>query len=103
MINMRQSNIIHSPIITEKSYATKAMKNCYTFKVNFKATKAAIAKSVKELFDIDALDVKTIVVPGKKKRIGKTPNFMKTTKWKKALVTIPEGKKIDLFPEGDSK
>ncbi|MBU1132780.1 50S ribosomal protein L23, partial [Patescibacteria group bacterium] len=46
-----------------------------------------------------AVDVKTLIIPGKKKRITKTKGFTKTSKWKKAIVKLKKDQKIDLFPK----
>ena len=58
----------------------------YTFEVNKKATKVDIAKAVEKLFEVKVLNVNTMIVKGKTKRVryveGKTPD------WKKAIVTI---------------
>ena len=85
---MRISKIIIKPIV-----------NKYVFKVDLKASKKDIANEVKKLFNVDAVDVKTSVMPGKKKRITKTKNFIKTSKWKKAVVKLKKDQKIDLFPK----
>ena len=82
---MAFEDIIVRPIITEKSsFAMSEGK--YTFEVNKKATKVDIAKAVEKLFEVKVLNVNTMIVKGKTKRVryveGKTPD------WKKAIVTI---------------
>ena len=90
---MRPEDIIIKPIITEKSNdGLQAGK--YTFKVNKKATKVDIARAVEKLFEVKVLNVNTITVKGKEKRVG--VHVGKTSDWKKAIVTIdtnPEDKK----------
>ena len=82
---MRPEDIIIAPVITEKSNdGLQAGK--YTFKVNKKATKIDIRNAVEKLFEVKVLDVNTINVKGKTKRMGKTSG--KTSDWKKAIVTI---------------
>ncbi len=82
---MRPEDIIIKPIITEKSNdGLQAGK--YTFKVNKKATKVDIARAVEKLFDVKVLNVNTITVKGKEKRVG--VHVGKTSDWKKAIVTI---------------
>jgi len=95
---MQLSKVIKKPIITEKSMKLLE-SNKYTFEVNLKATKNAVANEVKKLFGVDSLAVKTTIIPGKKKRIAKTFRFKKTPMKKKAIVTIKEGQSIDLFPK----
>ncbi|MBR2743735.1 MAG: 50S ribosomal protein L23 [Clostridia bacterium] len=82
---MLPEDIIIEPVITEKSNdSLQAGK--YTFKVNKKATKVDIAKAVEKLFDVKVLDVNTITVSGKRKRVGRSVGM--TSDWKKAVVTI---------------
>ena len=82
---MRPEDIIIKPVITEKSNdGLQAGK--YTFKVNKKATKVQIADAVEKLFDVKVVNVNTITVKGKEKRVG--VHVGKTSDWKKAIVTI---------------
>ena len=82
---MMPEDIIIEPIITEKSN-DMLQGGKYTFKVNKKATKVDIARAVEKLFDVRVLDVNTISVPGKQKRVGRSIGM--TSSWKKAIVTI---------------
>ena len=86
------------PIITEKSMGQSAA-NRYVFQVAISATKGAIEAELKRVFGVDALEVRTMIMPGKKKRILKTYRFKTTPKWKKAIVKLKEGQKLDLFPK----
>ena len=82
---MSPEDIILAPVITEKSNdGLQAGK--YTFKVNKKATKVDIRNAVEKLFEVKVLNVNTVMVKGKEKRMGKTSG--KTSDWKKAIVTI---------------
>ena len=82
---MLPEEIIIRPVITEKSN-DEMQAGKYTFEVNKKATKVEIAKAVEKLFEVKVLNVNTMIVKGKTKRVryqeGKTPD------WKKAIVTI---------------
>ena len=82
---MLPEEIIVRPVITEKSN-DEMQSGKYTFEVNKKATKVQIAKAVEKLFEVKVLNVNTMIVKGKTKRVryqeGKTPD------WKKAIVTI---------------
>ena len=82
---MRPEDIIIKPIITEKSN-DGLQDGKYTFKVNKKATKVDIARAVEKLFDVKVVNVNTITVKGKEKRVG--VHTGKTPDWKKAIVTI---------------
>ena len=82
---MLPEEIIVRPVVTEKSN-DELQAGKYTFEVNKKATKIEIAKAVEKLFEVRVLNVNTMTVRGKTKRVrykeGKTPD------WKKAIVTI---------------
>ena len=82
---MLPEEIIIAPVVTEKSN-DQLQEGKYTFKVNKKATKVEIAKAVEKLFEVKVLNVNTINVRGKNKRVGY--HVGKTSDWKKAIVTI---------------
>ena len=82
---MVAEDIILAPVVTEKS-SSEIQDGKYTFKVNKKATKIDIKMAVEKLFDVKVLNVNTISVKGKEKRVGR--NVGKTSDWKKAIVTI---------------
>ena len=82
---MEPVDIIIKPIITEKSN-DGLQEGKYTFKVNKKATKVDIAKAVEKLFNVKVINVNTMTVKGKEKRVG--VHVGKTSDWKKAIVTI---------------
>ena len=82
---MLPEEIIIAPVVTEKSN-DQLQEGKYTFKVNKKATKVEIAKAVEKLFEVKVLNVNTITVRGKKKRVRY--HVGKTSDWKKAIVTI---------------
>lgn len=82
---MLPEEIIIKPIITEKSSDGLA-EGKYTFKVAKKATKVQIANAVEALFNVKVVNVNTMIVKGKEKRVG--ANSGKRPDWKKAIVTI---------------
>ena len=82
---MRPEEIIIAPVITEKSNDQMQMGK-YTFEVNKKATKVEIANAVEKLFNVKVLNVNTMTVRGKTKRVRYVEG--KTSDWKKAIVTI---------------
>lgn len=87
--------IIEQPLVTEKGMAaTHAGK--YSFRVCRDANKIEIAAAVKKIFNVDVLDVNTMNVKGKKKRVGRHPEG-KCSDWKKAIVTLKPGQKIEIF------
>jgi large subunit ribosomal protein L23 len=93
---MRISNAIVKPLITEKTMS-QTDEGRYAFKVTMEATKGKIAQSINELFGVNVTQVKTMIMPGKPKRVGRTNRIIKTSKWKKAVVKLKEGQKIALF------
>ncbi len=87
--------VIIRPIITEKSMRLKEEENKYTFEVHPKATKKDIKDAVEKLFDVKVEKVNTINVKGKRKRVGRV--VTKRKDWKKAIVKLREGDKIEFF------
>ena len=88
-------DIIKAPIITEKTMALKESDNQYTFKVAKSANKVEIKKAVEEIFKVKVLSVNTINVLPKRKRVGRYEGFAPA--YKKAIVKLAEGNKIDSF------
>ena len=90
-------NIIINPMITEKVSLGTDSGNTYGFRVILKANKNQIRNAVEKLYNVKVLRVNTIVNPGKVKR--RKTKVTKTSKWKKALVQIEKGQKIELFKD----
>jgi len=86
-------NIIRTLVRTEKGTMLEAERK-YLFQVDFKANKIQIKKAVEELYKVRVQDVNTSTVPGKKKVVRREAGF--TTPWKKAVVTLKEGQKIEV-------
>lgn len=82
---MVAEDIIIAPVITEEA-SMRMAEGKYTFKVARKATKIQIKNAVEKLFEVRVLNVNTISVKGKEKRVG--VHVGKTSDWKKAIVTI---------------
>ena len=95
---MRINNVLIKPIVTEKSM-NNADSNKYTFKVALDASKNLIANELKRMYNVDVTDIKTMVMPGKQKRVLKTRLYSKSSNWKKAVVKLKDGQHIDLFPK----
>jgi len=92
--NPRQ--IIIKPIVSEKSLHATETNNVYTFEVAKSASKTQIGQAVEEVFGVKVVKVNTMNVAGKPRRVRFAQGHTKS--WKKALVTLAEGDKIDLFP-----
>ena len=87
--------IIDQPLVTEKSVDTAAHGK-YTFRVNKNANKIEIAQAIEAIFNVKVDKVNTLTVRGKKKRVGRYPEGH-TPDWKKAIVTLKPGQRLDIF------
>lgn len=94
---MDARDVIISPLITEKSMAGTVSQQ-YSFEVHAQATKTQIKHAVQEIFKVTVTKVNTISVPGKSKNFARrgVRTSGKTSDWKKAVVTIAPGQKIEL-------
>ena len=99
---MRISNEVKKLIVTEKSTSLKD-RNIYVFKVDESLNKYGIAENVAKLFNVDVVEVRTTIMPSKRKVVyskstrKQTP--IRTGRFKKAYVEIKEGQSIDLNKE----
>ena len=91
---MNAQQIIRQPIISEKSYALIA-ENKYTFRVHPRAHKTQIRSAVEEIFNVRVIDVRTMRQKPKPKLRGWTAGT--TRSWKKAIVELAPGERIELF------
>jgi len=87
------TDIIIAPVITEKS-AALAEKNVYTFKVADTATKTEIKKAIEAAFGVKVEKINTLNTKAKDKRVGRYTG--KTQTYKKAIITLKDGEKIEL-------
>jgi large subunit ribosomal protein L23 len=91
---MEARNVIIRPVISEKSYALIA-EGKYTFRVADRAHKTQIAAAVEQIFGVSVAGVRTAKVRSKPKRRGLHQG--KTRSWKKAVVQLAPGERIELF------
>lgn len=87
-------DVLRRPIVTEKS-TTLQGQNKYTFEVLKTANKPQVKQAVERAFNVNVVAVNVMIVPGKKRRVGR--HIGMTPSWKKAVVTLKEGQKIELF------
>ena len=87
--------VIIRPVITEHSY-DMMNNNTYTFEVAKSSNKVEIAQAIEAIFNVKVVKVNTINVKAKPKRYRYTSKGLTRT-WKKAMVTLKEGDKIELF------
>lgn len=90
-----QYKIIRRPIITEKGTSLKDTSNQLLFEVAPNANKSEIKKAVEKIFKVTVLSVRTQNRLGKRKRLGRSIGRRKN--WKKAIVTLKEGDRVDFF------
>jgi large subunit ribosomal protein L23 len=95
---MNINDVIKGPLITEKLDKAREKFQQYSFIVDRKATKHDVSRAVSNLFKVTVEDVRTLIVRGKTKRVGRSMG--KRPNWKKAVVTLKEGDKIELFEGG---
>ena len=88
------TDIIYSPVITEKSAQKMQNENVYTFKVAKDATKTDIKKAIEEAFKVSVKSVNTLNTKSKRRRVGRYSGRTKT--YKKAIVTLAEGSSIEI-------
>lgn len=94
-MNPKSYQILKRPLVTEKSTAEKEDRNKLLFEVDRRANKIEIKEAVEKIFKVDVLDVTTMNMKGKRKRVGRF--FTKRPDWKKALVTIKSGQRVEFF------
>ena len=91
---MLSRQVIIEPVVSEKSYALMA-DGKYTFRVDDRAHKLQVARAVEEIFDVRVVGVRTLQVRSKPKRRGLHSG--RTRSWKKAVVQLAPGDRIELF------
>ena len=89
--------ILRKPLLTEKGTLLQE-QNKYMFHVSPKANKPQIREAVEKAFDVKVVAVNVTMVRGKTKRRG--IRWVKTSGWKKAIVTLQPGQKIPVFEAG---
>jgi len=94
-MNKKAYEILRRPLITEKSTVEKDKGNKLVFEVDQRANKIEIKQAVEQMFKVNVLDVTTMTMRGKKKRVGRF--FTKRPDWKKAMVTIKPGQRVEFF------
>jgi len=87
--------IIIKPVISEKSYNLIETESQYTFQVDKRANKNQIKCAIEEAFDVKVHKVNTVNVKSKPKRQGFYRG--RTATWKKAVIRLAEGERIELF------
>ncbi len=87
--------LVKKPLITEKGMMAKEAYNRYSFEVALTATKPAIRTAIESYFKVKVESVHTMIVRGHLRRMGRHTG--RRSNWKKAIVTLAQGQKIELF------
>lgn len=87
--------IIKRPIVTEKTSLQKEDFNQVTFEVDRRANRIEIRRAIEKIFKVKVVDIRTMQVKGKVKQRGRIVG--KRRDWKKAVVTLMPGERIDFF------
>ena len=90
----RYYGLIKRPLMTEKSTILQDLRNQYTFQIADGANKCEVKKAVESIFDVKVEAVNIVRVPGKIRRILGRPG--RTMPWKKAIITLREGDRIEI-------
>ena len=88
-------DILIAPLVTEKSTLIREAHNQIVFRVSSRANKAEVKKAVEEALKVKVESVNIINVRGKTKRLGRFAGTRSS--WKKGIVTLKQGEKVDLF------
>ena len=92
---MISHDIVKRPLITEKTSIQKEVNNQITFEVDRRANRVEIKKAIENIFNVNVVGVRTMQVKGKTKQRGRIVG--KRRNWKKAIVTLMPGERIDFF------
>jgi len=93
---MQIENIIKRPLLlTEKGNVLRETQSQYLFEVDRRANKVQIREAVESLFKVNVIEVRTMIVRGRMRRMGR--GHSKTKNWKKAIVAVKEGQTIEFF------
>lgn len=95
-MQLSPEQIIRRPIaLTEKAARLQETNNQVVFEVARKANKIEIKQAIEKLFQVKVLDVNTMNYRGKERRMGR--GYAKLQNWKKAIITLKEGDRIEFF------
>lgn len=94
-MNEKTYQILRRPLVTEKSTTEKEAGNKLYFEVDRRANKIEIKAAVEKIFKVNVLEVTTMTMKGKLKRVGRY--FTKRPDWKKAIVKIKPGQRVEFF------
>lgn len=92
---MNTFDVLRRPIHTEKTDVLQEQRNQVVFEVAPKANKTQIRQAIEAIFEVRVTEVRTMNMPGKRRRWGR--HISRTPAWKKAIVTLAPGERLELF------
>jgi large subunit ribosomal protein L23 len=92
---MQLSEVLRRPLITEKNTSIQAPQGKYAFEVAAEANKDQVKRVVEKTFKVSVTGVNVVTMPGRRRRVR--GRMVMTPSWKKAIVTLKPGDKIELF------
>ena len=92
---MNPHDVIYRPLVTEKSNIAREENQVVTFAVDPRANKHDIRRAAEALFSVEVLDVRTMRMPRKSRRVGRS--LGRKAEWKKAILRLAEGQTIEFF------
>jgi large subunit ribosomal protein L23 len=92
---MHPYEVLKRPILTEKTNIQGDVENRYSFEVDRRANKLQIKEAVEKAFGVRVIAVNVMNVPGKERRLGRLRG--RTPGWRKAIVTLAPGQRIQMF------
>ena len=92
---MHTFEVLRRPLITEKSTIMQDAQNKYAFEVDPRANKVQVKSAVEEAFNVKVTEVNIATIKGKRKRFG--PRLVQRPSWKKAVVSLRPGDRIQIF------
>ncbi len=92
---MNSHDVLIEPVITEKTTFMRETGNKYVFKVHKSADKRLVKKAFQDVFGIEPTGCQTVNVLGKRRRTRR--GYVQRSSWKKAIISVDAGKKLDFF------
>jgi len=97
---MNPYKVIIRPIDTEKTRYQASELGQYTFEVDRRANKIEVKRAVEAIYEVDVVAVNTMVIPAKVTRRYGRRRVVRHSPWKKAVVTVAEGQRLEGFEGG---
>jgi large subunit ribosomal protein L23 len=96
MAELHLYDVIRRPVVSEKANIISEERNQYVFEVAPEANKQQIKQAVETIFEKHVKKVNTMIMPAKRGMRGRNA-YRRSSQWKKAVVTLVEGEKLELF------